>query len=165
MAGIVIRRIALDDEAVGGRERREVDHLPVEPAGVDRGAEARRLAEHHVGLAGIVAAVVAARRPDDQIGEAVAVHVAGRGDAEAGIVIRRIALDDEAVGGRERREIDHLPVEPAGVDRVAEARRLAEHHVSLAGVTPPSSPPGAPTIRSSKPSPFTSPAAETLKPA
>ena len=55
------------------------------------------LAEHHIGLAGIAAAVVAVGRADDQVVEAVAVDVAGRGDAAAGLVAVGIALDDEAV--------------------------------------------------------------------
>ena len=161
VAGVVARRIALDDEAVGRRES-VVRSITCRPPAVDR-AEARRLAEHHIGLAGIGAAVVAAGRADDQVGEAVAVDVARRGDAAAGLVARRIALDDEAVGGRERREVDHLPAacrRPCRSPTPCRTPHRPRRHRCRRRRHD-----GAPTIRSAKPSPFTSPAEETLQPA
>ena len=70
-AAIVNGRLAADLEAVaaveGGRQ-------------VEIGGEARGLAEHHIARPGT--AMSAAARPDDQVVEAVAVDVAGRGDRE-----------------------------------------------------------------------------------
>ena len=52
-------------------------------------------AEDHIGLTGIVAAIIAKGRPDDHIIEAIAIHISSGGDAIARPVVRRIALDDE----------------------------------------------------------------------
>ena len=72
----------MDDEAaVAGRERGEID----------LGRKAAGVAEHHVAVARIacVAGAVAIMRPDDQVVEAVAIDVAGRGDRNAGLVAAR----------------------------------------------------------------------------
>ena len=97
-------------------------------AGFERGevdvGESARLAEDDIGLAGIVAAAdvaARARRADEEVVEAVAVDIAGRGDAAARMVVVDIALDDEAVGRIEGSEVD-----------VAEARRLAENDIGRA---------------------------------
>ena len=78
---------------------------------VDRIADGGR-AEQHVALAGLdagTAGAIAIRRPDDEVVEAVAVDVAGRGDRNAGLIAVVLdvagpvvlALDDEAaVAGR-----------------------------------------------------------------
>ena len=92
---------AMDDEAaVAGRDRGEVE-LRRKAAGV---------AEHHVAVARLVACVAGAvgdRSPDDQVVEAVAVDVAGRGDRIAGLIARVLAMDDEAaVAGSDRGEVD-----------------------------------------------------------
>ena len=91
-AKLIIRRIALDDEAgitkIGG-----VDNPPIIGA---LGAERTRFPPNHVGLAGIVAAVIAIVGPDDQIGVAIAIDIPGRRNRPAKLITRRIALDDEA---------------------------------------------------------------------
>ena len=96
---------------------------------VDGRAKAARLAEDHVAVAGVIgldiARRVAARRADDQVVEAVAVDVAGRRDRDARIVAGILAEDDEAAaaGG-----------DAGQVDGCAEAARLAEHYVAVAGI-------------------------------
>src|SRR6185369_13135249 len=127
VAGSVTGRIALDDEALdGGEARADVGKIDHRAAGAVHRPEPRRLAEHHIGLAGLDAAVVARRRADDQVGEAITIHVARRRGAPAGIVAYAIALDDEAVRWIEGGEVDHRAA--GAVDR-AEARRLAEHDI------------------------------------
>ena len=83
IAGVVARILAMDDEAaVAGGDCGEVDLR----------REARGLAEHHVAVARIgacVAGAVAIHSPDDQVVEAVAVDVAGRGYRTAGEVTAR----------------------------------------------------------------------------
>ena len=80
--------VAPDHEALRGSETRsrigERDHGAA--AAVDN-AEARGLAEHNIGLARAAAPVVGTGRADDQVGEAVAVHVADRSDSRAGGVL------------------------------------------------------------------------------
>ena len=85
-----------------GGERRQVDHL----AAAHVRAEAPARAEHHIGLARRGAAIVSKTRPDDEILEAVAIDVPRRGNADAGPVTGRIALDDEALRCGERRQVD-----------------------------------------------------------
>ena len=74
---MVARVLAMDDEAAGaGRDRGKVD----------LGRKAAGVAEDHVAVARIavsVAGAVAAECPDDEVVEAVAVDVAGRGDRKA----------------------------------------------------------------------------------
>src|SRR5262245_9429714 len=100
-------------------------------AGGDRGkADLRRktagVAEHDVAVARIVACVaraVALHSPDDEVVEAVAVDVAGRRYRIAGLVVRVLAMDDEAaVAGRDRGEVDLR----------CKARGFAEHDVAVA---------------------------------
>src|SRR5258705_5209133 len=80
-------------------------------------------AEHHVRGAGIQSAVrTRVRSADNQIGKAVAVHIAGRGDRKSACVVGRLAWDVEAVGAVKRQEVDSR----------AEARRLAENDVGRA---------------------------------
>ena len=88
---------AVEAEAVRAVERREVEAR----------RKPRRLAEHDVALAGIgVRAWVAAKGADDDVGEAVAVDVPGRGDGATAKVTRIDAVEAEAVRAVERREID-----------------------------------------------------------
>ena len=95
------------------------------------------------------------RRPDDQVIDAVAVDVPRARDREAAVVIVVDPVEAEAVGAVERGEIEAR----------REARGGAEHHVALAGVVPAAGiGAGAPMIRSSMPSPLTSPAPATEKP-
>ncbi len=126
--------------------------VPFSARKVDVGGEARRLAEHHIARAE-VSRSHRPRRADDQVGVAVAVHVARRRHRDAGEGRRR---PRRSAGSRCCR---------SGVDRsrlAGEARRLAEHDVAGAGRGSRSaSAHQAPTIRSSKPSPFTSPAEAT----
>ena len=70
---------------------------------VDLGGETAGLAEHHIAVAGIakcVAGAVAIWGPDDQVVEAVAVDVAGRGDRSAGEIARVLPVDDKAADAR-----------------------------------------------------------------
>src|SRR5262245_58802384 len=91
-AGLIRRLLAMDDEAaVAGRDRAEVD-LRRKPRG---------LAEHHVAVACAGAGVVgtvAVQGSDDDVVEAVAVEIAGRGDRIAGVIARVLAMNDEAAG-------------------------------------------------------------------
>ena len=148
--------LAADEGLGGGRAGQRVgaagpgeDHAAGEVAAEDDD----RLAGIGLGAGG----AVAASGPDDQVVEAVAIDVAGRGDRKARLVIRIGAEDAEARAGRDE-------VRRGDID-IGEAGRLAEHHDRLAGI-------GlcvgrrrrrirAPTIRSSKPSPLMSPAEET----
>ena len=92
IAGVIARVLAMDDEApVAGRDRGEVD-LRRKPRG---------LAEHHVAVACAgagVAGTVAVESSDDDVVEAVAVDVPGRGYRIAGVIARVLAMDDEAAG-------------------------------------------------------------------
>ena len=92
-------------------------------------------------------------RADDQVSQAIAVDIARAGDAGARAVIGIDAVDAEAA----------VP-EIGQIDR--RRASLAEDHVALPGksLSPSGSAPDAPTIRSARPSPLTSPAPETLTP-
>ena len=89
-------------------------------------AKAAGLAEHHIAVARLgagVAGAVGTVCSDDEVVEAVAVDVAGRGHRPAGEIVRILAMDDEAaVAGRDRSKVD-LRRKAAG---------LAEHHVAVA---------------------------------
>ena len=111
-----------------------VDH---EPAGarrhrrqVDRGGPG--LAEHHVAAPGAAASGrIAFRRSDDQVGEAVAVDIAGARHAVTAVVERTLAIDDEAAGAcRNRRQVDRRGSGLAEHD-VASARGGAAGWVTL----------------------------------
>ena len=116
-SAIVTRINAVDDEAVG----------PVKARELETGAEARGLTEHHEVLARIgPAARITVICADDQVSDAVAVNVARVAHRPADGVVHINAVDDEAVGAIQARELE------AG----AEARGLAEHHVVFAGVFP-----------------------------
>ena len=66
---LIVRVDAIEAEAVGAVEAREVE----------RCHRSRRVAEHHVALAGACIGRPDRRRsPDDQVGEAIAVDVPGR---------------------------------------------------------------------------------------
>ena len=91
-AGTVTSRGALDDQVGVARE-------------VDGRGKALIGAEHHVAGAGIGTAVrVGTRGADDQIVDAIAIDVARPAHREAGVVIRRGALDDQ-VGARVARSM------------------------------------------------------------
>ena len=76
--------------------------LPSRRREIDVGGKARGLAEHHVARAGMSLPCGSAQRSaDDQVGEAVAVDVAGRGDRAAAVVARRRAAELEAVAAVE----------------------------------------------------------------
>ena len=110
---------ALDDEALQGVQRRNIDHL----AAVGRFvAKALVAAENHIGFPGVVAAVVAKKRADNDVVKAVAVDVAGGGDAVTCVIEVGVALDDEALLAGETRHID--------VDRDG----ASENHIGFAGV-------------------------------
>ena len=109
----------MDDEAaVAGRDRGEVD---LRREARRPGRTRRSCRPHGAGVAGAGGGVC----PDDEVVEAVAIDVAGRGYRTAGVVARVLAMDDEAaVAGRDRGEVD-LRRKAAGV---------AEHHVAVAGI-------------------------------
>ena len=95
-----MRRIAPDDEAVVRGQIAQVD-----------GARARRLAEHHIGRAGVgEVALGGAGRTDDQVVDAVAVHVARRRHAPPGPVIQRPAMDRKALIRRQIAQVDRRSV-------------------------------------------------------
>src|SRR5262245_17039242 len=80
---------------------------------VDLRCEARSLAEHHVAVARTgagVAGAIAALCPDDEVVEAVAVDVAGRGYRPPRLIELLLAMDDEAAdsGGHIRKIDRHL---------------------------------------------------------
>ena len=117
LAGYIVRAFATDDEAaVAGGDRGQVD-LRRKIAGV---------AKHHVAVACLVACVAGAvgdQSPDENVIEAVAVDVAGRGDRIAGRIARILAMDDEAaIAARDRGEVNLR----------REAGGLAEHHIAVA---------------------------------
>src|SRR5262249_19318042 len=115
IAALVARVDSVEPEAVAAIERRQVERSRPPP----------RLPEHHIALAGVaVAARGATERPDDQVVEAVAVHVPRRAHRKAAMVERVDAVEPEAVAAVQRRE----------VERARPPRRLPEHHVALAGV-------------------------------
>jgi hypothetical protein len=113
-------------------------------------AEAGGLAEDYIGFTGICFGM---KCTNDQVIKAVPVDISGFGNAESGKA-SGFPADDKAGGRGKIRQIDW-----------AEASRLAENHIGLTGIRPTRSPKAAPTIRSSKPSPLTSPAPDTLEPA
>jgi hypothetical protein len=110
-AGLVVRGIALDGESDGRGEILDVD-----------GREAACLAVDHVGGPGIDSAGIRQLCADQQIVEAVAVDVPGRGDAEAELVAVVFADNGETLGRTQRAEVD-----------VGEAARLSEQHIGRAG--------------------------------
>ena len=85
------------------------------------------VAEHHVAVASLdpcIVGTVALNNSDDEVVEAVAVDVAGRGHRPAGEITLVLAVDDEAaVAGRDGGEVDR------GLNS---DRGLAEHHVAVA---------------------------------
>ena len=88
---------AVEAKAVGAVEGREIE----------AGTEPRGSAEHDVALAGIrIPVSIGAGSADDDIAEAVAVDVPGRGDRAAAIVVRIDAVEAKAVGAVEDREVE-----------------------------------------------------------
>ena len=121
----VARRGDRDAAEVAGRHAAELEAVgAVEGGEIEVGAEARGLAEHHVARAGMAAVRIGPEGADDQVGEAVAIDVAGRGDRAAAVVAGRHAAELEAVRA----------VEGGEVEIGAEARGLAEHHIARPGV-------------------------------
>src|SRR5688572_24353932 len=100
--------------------------------GRDGCAESRT--EDDVSLAGVVAAVVAIWRADDDIAEAVAVNVRGGGDAAARKVAGGIAFDSEAAVGRKIADVHDLLVHGKRVLDVSKADSPAKQHVSRSGI-------------------------------
>jgi hypothetical protein len=98
---VIVCILAMDDKAaIAGGDRGEVD-LRRKAAGV---------AEHDIAVARLGAGVAGAAGAvcsDDEVVEAVAVDVAGRGYRTPGVVARVLAMDDEAaVAVRDRSEVD-----------------------------------------------------------
>src|SRR4051794_12110449 len=83
----ITRVLALDLEATGPQG---------DAVEVDRGGEAARVPEHHIGGPSKRAATAIEGCPDDQVGDAVAVHVARCRHREAGLVAGTLAPNLEA---------------------------------------------------------------------
>ena len=97
------------------------------------------------------------KRADEDVGKAVSVHVTRTRHLNPRQIVCVNAVQSET--GR--------AVQRAQVDRRGKTARLPEHHVAFTrktSMSPPGSALGAPMIRSSKPSPFTSPALDTRIP-
>ena len=102
-AAVVTGIDAVEAEAVGAVEAREIE----------RGGKARSLAEHHIALARIgVPARIGARGADQDVVEAVAIDVPRRGDGLAAAVTGIDAVEAEAVGAVEAREIERRRQSP-----------------------------------------------------
>ncbi len=114
-AAQVIRTLAVDHKTAGARrDRGKIDSAPRAPA------------EHYVAAPGIAAGGgVAQERPDDQVGQAVAVDIACADNAVAAPVIPSLAVDYKAAG---------VGCDCGQVDRAAPA--LTEHHVAAPGPIP-----------------------------
>jgi len=65
-----------------------------------------RAAEDHIGLSCVEPAIIATACANDQIINAITVHIPRRGDGPPGIVIRRIALNDKTVRCGQSAEVD-----------------------------------------------------------
>ena len=123
--------------------------------------DSRRAAEDHIGATareGVLEAGVA-RRGDRHVGEAVAVDVADR---------RHVPAEDVGEAMRGATQHDAAPPEALERERVRQ-RAAAEQDVrgpaKRLGLSWPGVAAGAPTRTSSRPSPLTSPAAATERPA
>ena len=96
-AGLLVAEPPLDDEAAG----------PVQTLQSDAGAPAARLAEHHIGRAGIGAAGVVVGGADDQVGKAVAVDVARPADRETGLVAAEQSVELHTIGAIQAVQVEH----------------------------------------------------------
>ena len=138
---LVVRHRCRQAEAVAAVERREI-----EARRSPRPSRTPHSSRPHL------PAGIAAIRADDQIVEAVAVDVPRPGNRTAAVVARVDAVEAEAVGAVERREIEGARRSP---------QRCRTPHSSRPHTPSTPSAPRAPMIRSSKPSPLTSPAHAT----
>ena len=98
---------------------------------IDRRAESASLAEHHIAVAGLVArarrrsGTVGMAGPDDEVVEAVAVHVTGGGNRHARVIGNIRAVDHEAASTES---------DVTEIDRSAESASVAEHHITAASI-------------------------------
>ena len=86
-AGKITRRLAVEHKAVAA----------IKAGQWQRRAEPGGFAEHHVAASGITAVCIGNKSADDQVVDAIAVDVAGGADRGARIIIRRLAVEHEAV--------------------------------------------------------------------
>ena len=141
MAGVVARINAVESEAGRAVQGREVQRRP----------ETARLSEHHIALARVAVPVrIAARSPDEQIVEAVAVHVPRARHRIAGAVLRINTVESEAGRAVQSAQVEHrgvLNLERGGSLRVdgeclrpdgfgGSARPAAAHVDGVAKVAP-----------------------------
>ena len=134
--------LGADEDLAGARTDEDVVAVVAEP--VDRAGEVA--AEHDVALAGVAVRRIGAGSADDQVGEAIAVDIARAAHRTARDRTRRCHRGGSRWCRRgSRGRARHR------------SRGLAEHDVALTGIMP-AEIGGAPTIRSAKPSPLTSPA-------
>ena len=92
---LIVRAVARDDEAVIGGKAVNLDHLAAVRGG---SAETVGFSVHNVGLAGVTMGVVAEHRADDNVGEAVAIDIAGAGNAPAQLIGWDVVAGDEEAG-------------------------------------------------------------------
>ncbi len=114
-AAAVTRTLAIDDKPPSTTSNRRQIYR-----------RSRRLAEYHIAAPGIGAGNrVALVCSDNQIGQTIAIDIAGTGNADTALVTHPLAVDDKAAGaGRDRRQVDRR------------SRRLAEHHIAAPGTAP-----------------------------
>src|SRR4029079_2310324 len=93
-AETIASEIATDQESLRRCQNREIDHLPTGAVGR---AEAARRAEQDISFAAAGAAIVAQRRTDNDVTEAIAIDVTRRRYAVAGLVGGDITADNEAL--------------------------------------------------------------------
>ena len=84
--------------------------VPSSVGDVELGRKSVDVAEHHIACAALIAAPadVIVGCADDDVVEAVAVHVAGRGDRHAAILVQPVDVDLKAVGAIQGGKLDHL---------------------------------------------------------
>ena len=113
-AALVAGRNAIKPEAVAA----------IQAGKVERGGEAGGIAEDHIAGAGIAFAIrVGLIGADDHVSIAIAIHIAGRGCGPAQAVIRRNAIEPEAVAAIQTRKVNGS----------GKAAGLAEDHIAGAG--------------------------------
>src|SRR5262245_9670860 len=117
---------------------------------VDLRCEARSLAEHHVAVARTgagVAGAIAALCPDDDVVEAVAVDVAGRGYRPPHLIELLLAMNDEAAdSGGHIRKIDRHVLRSVSLAKLCEVTADGR-------AAPPSALPRLPPVSGSRPAP------------
>ena len=105
---MVLLTIALEDEAVGWPQARGIQNLArlssIRCHGhAELSAVRTGFPIDDIGLPGSASAIIAVACSDDEVGQAVAIHIAGSRDRITQLVAPRIALDNETSRGGELR--------------------------------------------------------------